>query len=101
MDYKKHPNINTINLFDKKILFEYLNDILINSSPRNRINYRADLSSMIQVMEHNEIMRLNFIKRIPVLKSIPQRNKIYTDDQQEEIFSYLKKKDPILYLFIK
>ena len=98
---KKHPDIKTIQALDKKILTEFLNHVLDNTSPRNRNNYRTDLSSIMQVLEDNEIIGQNFIKKIPVLKSIPQRNKTYTDDQQEEIFSYLEEKDSLLLLFIK
>ncbi|WP_166963272.1 tyrosine-type recombinase/integrase [Yeosuana marina] len=96
-----HPEIKTVQALDKKILTEFLNHVLANTSPRNRNNYRTDLSSIMQVLEDNDIIGQNFIKKIPVLKSIPKRNKTYTDDQQEEIFSYLEEKDPLMLLFIK
>jgi integrase len=96
-----HPDIKTVQALDKKILTEFLNHVLNNTSPRNRNNYRTDLSSIMQVLEDNDIIGQNFLKKIPVLKSIPKRNKTYTDDQQEEIFSYLEKNDPLLLLFIK
>lgn len=96
-----HPDIKTIQALDKRILTEFLNHVLDNTSPRNRNNYRTDLSSIMQVLEDNDIIGQNFIKKIPVLKSIPERNRTYTDDQQEEIFTYLEEKDPLLLLFIK
>lgn len=96
-----HPNIKTIKSLDKKVLTAFLNDILIKTSARNRNNYRTDLSSVMQVLEDNDIINQNIIKKIPVLKSIPLRNKTYTNDQQEEIFNYLAEKDPLLLLFIK
>jgi integrase len=96
-----HPKIKTIKDIDKKVITAFLNDILIKTSPRNRNNYRTDISSVMQVLEDNDIIKQNIIKKIPVLKSIPLRNKSYTNDQQEDIFNYLEKKDPLLLLFIK
>jgi integrase len=96
-----YPNIKTVHALDKKVLTAFLNDILIKTSARNRNNYRTDLSSIMQVLEDNDIISQNIIKKIPVLKSIPLRNKTYTNDQQEDIFSYLKDQDPLLLLFIK
>lgn len=96
-----HPDIKTIKDLDKKVLTAFLNDILIKTSPRNRNNYRTDLSSVMQVLEDNDIIDQNIIKKIPVLKSIPLRNKTYTINQQEDIFSYLEEKDSLLLLFIK
>jgi integrase len=55
----------------------------------------------MQVLEDNDMIAQNYIKKIPVLKSIPGRNKTYTKKNQEEIFEYLETKDLILLLFIK
>ena len=55
----------------------------------------------MQTLEDNEIIDSNPIRKIPVLKSTPTRNKTYTTQQQENIFSYLEKEDPILLLYIK
>lgn len=95
------PNIKTIDLLNKRIISFYLNSILEKTSARNRNNYRTDLSSILQVLEDNDIIQQNFVKKIPVLKSIPERNKTYTQETQEEIFAYLEEKDPILLLYIK
>ena len=48
-----------------------------------------------------KLLLTNFIKNIPVLKSIPERNKTYSSKQEQDIFNYLEEKDPILLLFIK
>jgi integrase len=96
-----HPEIKTIDQLSKRFLNEYLNDVLGRTSARTRNNTRVDLGSLLQVLEDNDIIALNFIKRIKVLKSIPERNKTYTTEKQEEIFKYLEDKDPILLLFIK
>ena len=96
-----HPRIKTIGEINKKLVMEFLNEILDRTSPRNRNNYRTDLSSIMQALEDNDIIKSNFIKKISVLKSIPKRNKTYTKDKQEDIFKYLEEKDTNLLLFIK
>lgn len=98
---ENHPEISTIDNLNKKIVNKFLNHILDRTSPRNRNNYRGDLSSIIQTLEDNDVIENNFIKKIPVLKSIPKRNKTYTVEIQKNIYSYLKDKDPILLLYIK
>ena len=97
----KHPKLKSINDLSKKIVFEFLNEVLSKTSARNRNNIRTELSSIIQVLEDNEIIESNFIKKIPVLKSIPKRNKTYKIETQEAIFEYLEKNDKLLLLFIK
>jgi len=97
----KHPEITTIETVSKKVLMEFLKDILSKTTPRNRNNFRTDLGSMLQALEDNEIIEQNHMKKIPVLKSTPKMHKKYTDSQQEDIFNYLEEKDPILLLFIK
>jgi integrase len=98
---ENHPELKTIDTLNKQVVSGFLNDVLKKTSPRNRNNFRTDLSSIMQVLKDNDIIESNFIKKIPVLKSIPERNKTYTNEIQEEIFEYLEKKDPILLLYIK
>jgi len=98
---KHHPKIKTIEDLSKKETLAFLNHILEKTSPRNRNNYRADLSSIMQVLEDNEIMEVNLMKKIPVLKNKPERNKSYSKKEQESIFNFLKENDPILLLYIK
>jgi integrase len=96
-----HPEIHTIDKVDRKLVTQFLNHVLENTSARNRNNFRVDLSSLIQVLEDNDIVATNFVKRIPVLKSIPQRNKTYSKEKQEKIYKYLEKQDALLLLYIK
>jgi integrase len=96
-----HPQLKNIDEIDKKVISEFLSDVLSKTSPRNRNNFRTDLSSIMQVLYDNDIVKLNIIKQIPILKSIPKRNKTYTPEKQEEIFEYLEKQDKNLLLFIK
>ena len=98
---KNHPNLKTVDSLNKQLVSGFLNDILERTSARNRNNYRTDLSSIMQVMEDNDIIETNYIKKIPVLKSTPERNKTYTTQTQEAIFEYLEKNDPLLLLYIK
>jgi integrase len=96
-----HPNIKTIDQLTKKLVLAFLNGVLLRTSARQRNNYRTELGSLMQTLEDNDVMTVNFMKKIPVLKSIPERNKTYTLEKQEEIFSYLETNDPILLLYIK
>lgn len=98
---KEHPAIVTIDQLQRNVLQQYLNSILQRTSARNRNNFRADLNSLLQVLEDNEIIQTNIAKNITILRSKPERNKTYSKDVQEEIFEYLEKKDPILLLYIK
>jgi len=99
---KEHyPVIIHIEDLSKKIVTSFLNYQLEKTSPRNRNNYRTDLSSVVQMLEDNEIIIVNYVKKIPTIKSIPTRNKTYSSNQQEEIFKYLETADPILLLYIQ
>jgi integrase len=98
---KNKPEIKTIDQLTKGTVITFLNDVLKDTSARNRNNYRVDLGSLMQTLEDNELVKQNFIKKIPVLKSTPERNKTYTLETQEEIFSHLEEIDPLLLLYIK
>jgi len=99
---KEHyPAIIHIEDLSKKIVTAFLNYQLEKTSPRNRNNYRTDLSSVVQMLEDNEIIIVNYVKKIPTIKSVPTRNKTYSSNQQEEIFKYLETADPILLLYIQ
>lgn len=91
----------TIETVAKKDVIEYLNEVLEKTSPRTRNNTRVDLSSLFQTLEDNDIIKENFIKKINVLKSIPERNKTYTTTLQSDIYSYMEANDPTLLLFVK
>ncbi|TCK67237.1 site-specific recombinase XerD [Winogradskyella wandonensis] len=99
---EKHYNdINGINRINKKIVIGFLNHILQKTSARNRNNYRASLSSFFQLLEDNDIIEVNFVKKIKVLKSVPKVNKRYSKEEQKAIFSYLKENDELLLLYVK
>lgn len=98
---KKGYYENSIDFISKRIVVDYLNDVLIRTSARNRNNSRTDIASMYQLLEDNEIIELNFVRKISVLKSTPTRNKTYTPKQEKAINEYLQKNDPHLFLFTK
>ena len=85
----------------KSDIMKFLNETLIRTSPRNRNNTRTDISSLFQLLEDNDILKENFVKKINVLKAVPVRNKTYTLDQQVELFKHLRINDPVLLLFVK
>ena len=100
--FKKALDENApITSLNRKQTNEYLNSILDTTSARNRNNTRIDLSSLFEVLANDEIIPENFIKKINTIKTKPERNKTYTPDMQQNIYSYLEKNDPTLLLFIK
>jgi integrase len=100
--FKKALDENApITSLNRKQTNEYLNSILVSTSARNRNNTQIDLSSLFEVLANDEIIPENFIKKINTIKTKPERNKTYTPDMQENIYSYLEKNDPLLLLFIK
>ena len=71
----KNRLITTVN---KKVVTSYLNEILIATSAKNRNNTRTDISSIFTVLADNDIIPDNFIHKVPVLKSTPEKNKSFT-----------------------
>ena len=92
---------NPITFITKKMVIEYLNSVLQRTSARNRNNARTDIASLFQLLEDNEIVTDNFVKKIPILKSVPKRNKTYTPKIEKEIYERMQEVDPHLLLFVK
>ncbi|SDH09480.1 tyrosine-type recombinase/integrase [Winogradskyella thalassocola] len=97
-EFKEKDDIDCIT---KKTVIKYLNSILLNSSSRNRNNSRTDIASFFQILEDNDLIKENFVKKINVLRSSPTRNKTYKPIEIEEIFDYLKSNDPLLFLYVQ
>jgi len=87
-------DIRDINSVDKKTVVSYLNSVLERTSPRNRNNARATLSSLFTTWENNEIIPDNFILKINVLKAVPERNKTFTPKLVEEMNTHMDTHDP-------
>lgn len=90
-----------ITAVNKKTIVTFLNSVLSTTSAKNRNNTRAILSMFFQSLEDNDIIPDNFVKKINVLKSNPERNKTYSSKQEVDIFNYLKSNDELLLLFIQ
>lgn len=97
----EYPHVMHANQITRKIAMDFLNQHLIKNTPRSRNNSRVDLSSMMQVLEDNEIIPVNVIRKTPVLKAKPERHKRYDPKTLDAIFEYLEKEDPILLLYIQ
>ena len=85
----------------KRTVLNFLNSVLQRTSPKNRNNFRASLSILFTFLEENEYITDNFVSKIPVLKAKPERNKTYTQKQQDDIFTLMIQKDKELLLFVK
>lgn len=94
----KNRLITSVN---KKVVTSYLNEILTNTSAKNRNNTRADISSIFTILSDNEIILENFIHKIPVLKSNPEKNKSYSSAEEAKIFDYLDRNNKLLSLYVK
>ena len=90
----------SIEHINKKIVTIYLNEILDKTSARNRNNTRSNLSALFQLLEDDEIIKTNFVSKIPILKTKTERNKTYSKKQEEAIFEKLNQ-DLILKLFVQ
>lgn len=101
--YLKNNNLdkNPITTITKKEVNDFLNSILIKSSPRNRNNTLTVLSAIFSILEENDLIPHNFVAKIKKIQAKPERNKTYTQTQQDDIFTLLEQKDKDLLLFVK
>ena len=90
-----------LSVITKRTVLNFLNSVLQRTSPKNRNNFRASISILFTFLEENEYITDNFVSKIPVLKAKPERNKTYTQAQEEELFRYLENHDKQLLLMIK
>jgi len=80
---------------------KYLNEMELKTSIATRNNSRTILSMYFATLVKEHIVERNFIRDISLLKSKPKRHKIYTLEQEAEIFKRLEEVDKLLGLFIK
>ena len=87
----------------KKHISFYLSYILAEKSDSNttRNNHRRFLSSMFTELVEKDIIEDNFIKKIPLLKSTPKKNKPFSQNQLVEILRYTRENDLYLYEWLK
>ena len=93
-----YGNISNIT---KKTVTSFLNETLEKNSAKNRNNLRANISIFFSFLEENEYVAENFVKKIKVINTKPERNKTYSQKQVQTIFETLEKQDKELHLFIK
>tara|TARA_R110000868_G_scaffold29420_8_gene109462 strand:+ start:2231 stop:3508 length:1278 start_codon:yes stop_codon:yes gene_type:complete len=114
LDYKSHANAfirflkqNKKNTHDIKIIDRvdvsmFLDTVLRKTSPRNRNNVRASLSSIFSELRDKFIIDRNFVDTdIKKLKTKSKTDRRFTLDQMRTISDHLKKNDPHLLLYIK
>jgi len=114
LDYKSHTNsfirflkqngknTHDIKLIDRVDVSMFLDVVLNKTSPRNRNNVRASLSSLFSEMRDKFIIDRNFIDTdIKKLKTRSKTDRRFTLDQMRAISEHLKKNDPHLLLYIK
>ncbi|GIJ95722.1 hypothetical protein CAPN001_02910 [Capnocytophaga stomatis] len=101
--YLKARGLHNSNIADitKKDINDYLNYVLIKSSPRNRNNTLTVLSAVFSTLEENELIAHNVTDKIKKLQAKPERNKTYTKTQENEVFALMQQKDKDLLLFVK
>ena len=98
----KHNEFKNIKLVTRKIVINYLNGVLKNTSARTRNNYRSDLSSLFTIMERKLLLiDYNFIKNIEKEKVAIKRNRTLSNKQLIQITDFLKVNDPVLLLVIR
>ncbi|WP_166636672.1 tyrosine-type recombinase/integrase [Zeaxanthinibacter enoshimensis] len=89
-----------VTAINKKVVVKYLNQVLMDTSPRSRNNARTDLSTVFQTMVDNDLIEYNFIQDINKLKALPTRNKTYTPEQEQQLLKYIKENEPTLYVLV-
>ena len=91
-----------IELIDKKVISAFLNEKLAKTSAATRNSYRTALSVIFQLLEDNDYIERNIVLSIKPLKTKPERNKSYTQEEAEKILHYIEHdlKDLTLLLLI-
>lgn len=102
VDYlrKTHKDNLPANQLNAKMVREFLNLKNKETSATNRNNYLRSLRSVIKCMYQNEMIDEFFIDKIEAIKAQPKTQKIYTEQQINNIHSYLENNDTTMLLFI-
>ncbi|MBQ4915270.1 site-specific integrase [Maribacter sp. MMG018] len=93
--------IYDIRAIQKKTVVKYLNTVLERTSARTRNNARTTLSAIFSTLEDNEIIEDNFILKINILPTKPERNKTLTPTQESQLETFMSENDPLLLSFIQ
>lgn len=101
IDYLNNNNLNEIDINElrKKHVAAFLNSLNVSAKSRN--NYRASLSSIFAQLVADDLIELNIVSAIPILKVKPNKNKAYTNAQINKIRDYLLKNNPYLLKYLQ
>lgn len=93
----------SIEIFNVRIIRDFLKNIAKNSSMSNRNNSLRVIKSLFSELYENDIIKENYIAKIKIEKVVQEekRFKSYSHKQAVEILNYLEDNDPIMALFIK
>lgn len=85
----------------KKVVNEFLDEILQTSSVINRNNYRSNLSPLFSFLVSRELISENYFLKAEKIKSKPKGVKVYSKVLQNDIIDWLKINDPLLLQFVQ
>ena len=98
---RKDLNNRPIEAIDKKVVNDFLNEKLRETSAPTRNSYRTLISILFQQLEDQDYIQRNFILNIKPLKTKPERNKSYSLKQASDLINYIEKTDETMTLLIK
>ncbi|MDA8956139.1 site-specific integrase [Flavobacteriales bacterium] len=83
----------SIKKIDRKIVVEFLNEVSKQTSARTRNNVKVVISAIFTVLVENYRIEHNFVAQIKNLKTSPEKNKAYTQDEVDGIFKHLEENE--------
>ena len=87
----KNLDKSPISSLTKRHINDFLNEILLRTSPRNRNNTLTVINAIFATLEENEIVQQNVVTKIKKLQAKPE----------DDIFTLMTQKDKELLLFVK
>ncbi len=84
---KNHHAYKPISTIEKKVVNDYLNEMLDSVTKRTRNNYRTNISTIWETFVDEGLVERNIVKGIKMLKANPKRNKAWTDAEANMIFN--------------
>ena len=98
---KKGRLQSDIKTIDKRVVDQFLEKVLTDSSARNRNNAKAALSSIFTTLVEKDYIDNNFIIGIKNIKTTASKHESYTQEEISKIHSYLELNDPLILLYVK
>ncbi len=101
---KKNLDVN-IRLLEKKHISLFLKELNDDKAGKlsnvSRNNYKRFISSLMTQLVIDDVLKYNFVKDIPLLKTQAEKNTPFTKQQLAAIKEWCLANDPYLYEFIK